>query len=204
MEVPFEDCDDGNKWNGDGCSAVCTRETNFSTRFLPILVNVSLISFPPAGYIPIAGHVVYTTAAISGPGPQPPIVALRALEMDATGIPQTGLFCLRGVVPPDEHFGPGNVGLGTRGTDFAPRNALNVRAYMQQWVDPLVGTTVDVGVDGVPCTEDDPAYSTATVSENMLTIPLPPTCNGDANADGKVTVDEIITAVNNALDGCSQ
>ena len=30
-----------------------------------------------------------------------------------------------------------------------------------------------------------------------------PTCQGDFNLDGQVTVDEIITAVNNALTGCA-
>jgi len=31
-----------------------------------------------------------------------------------------------------------------------------------------------------------------------------PTCQGDFNLDGRVTVDEIIIAVNNALTGCSE
>ena len=31
-----------------------------------------------------------------------------------------------------------------------------------------------------------------------------PTCQGDFNQDGRVTVDEIITSVNNALTGCGE
>ena len=33
-------------------------------------------------------------------------------------------------------------------------------------------------------------------------LPISATCNGDANGDGQVTVNEILDAVNNALNGC--
>jgi len=141
--------------------------------------------------------------AFSGPN-DPPTAIVRSIRVDpiAQPLPEPGVLCLRGIVPADELFGPGNVGRGTLGLALGSANILDVTVLLQEWLDPINGTEVALGPDGIPCTDDDPGLANATVAQVPVKLALAPLCNGDANVDGQVTVDEIIGAVNNALSGC--
>lgn len=44
--------------------------------------------------------------------------------------------------------------------------------------------------------------STGTATPTLTSTATPPPCVGDCNGNGQVTVDEILAAVNNALNGC--
>jgi len=202
VELGFEQCDDGNNFDGDGCSSVCTLETEISTRFPPILISVQGLSIFVAGLAPTSGSVTFTKASPQvGPGARP-IVAVRSFSADPIELPQTGILCVRGTIPEDEGFGPGNVGQGRVGAELAPANSLSVTINLQQWLDPEVDGHADVGTDGVACTEDDPGLADASTREAAVILPLPAICNGDLNNDGHVTVDELVNSVNHALSGC--
>jgi cysteine-rich repeat protein len=200
VEPGFEACDDGNQFDGDGCSAVCKREVIVTTGFEPLLVSVSGYSNFVSGLLPVTGRITFTKS-FAGAG-TPPIVAVRHFHTDPTDLAQTGTLCIRGVVPEDQRFGPDNVGHGGLGFLLGSSNILDLRVFIQQWLDPLEAGIVDVGPDAIACTDDDPGFVNALVQEEDLKLGLPPSCTGDSDGNGQVTVNELISAVDNALDTC--
>ena len=203
LEAQFEDCDDGNRYGGDGCSVSCRRETIVTTAFSELLIPVNLLLSVPefpyglgVGRFPFSGQVIFARAPV-GRGDTFD-VAVRSLQVSPLN-QNTPTVCIRGKTPPDELFGPGNVGTGSIGP-YGP-NVLGATVFLEQWLNYPIA---DVGPDGVACTDDDPGLAQAHYLQPFLQLQLGTTlpCTGDRNGDGQVTIDEILDSVNNALNGC--
>jgi cysteine-rich repeat protein len=181
----FEDCDDGNLFDGDGCGSGCRTEAVLQYRFQPVVRD----AYPGVGG---PGQLTLSGAAV------------KAFTLEPIGVPQTGILCVRGVVPFDERFGPNNVGRGGFRRFPGSVNIITAQLFVQDWLNPSIGTVVDVGPDQVPCTEDDPGFPMALEREEelQLSVVQPEPCTGDRDGDGIVTVDELVEAVANALNGC--
>jgi len=78
---------------------------------------------------------------------------------------------------------------------------LDVTINIQRW-----SGGADRGLDGLPCTADDPGFPTASIALRQFHLILPSVagshCCGDCDGNGSVTIDELLSAVNNALDSC--
>lgn len=184
------DCGTGSclPFGGDGCAADCTPEKVVTSGFSPVYESIVL---PTSTSIFLSGRMTF---ALSQNG----LVAVRSLDFDTQLVSFGGYVCTRGIVSP-EQFGPGNVGVGMLGGADTSLNILRITFAEQRW-----SGSSDRGADGVPCTDDDPGLHDAQVYDRQLWLSLPPTpaCNGDRNGDGTVTIDEILDAVNKALNGC--
>ncbi len=187
IREPGELCDDGNNFGGDGCSADCGPETVVTSAFEPVLEYVVAPSFDS---ILLRGSL---TLAIS----QSNKVAVRSFDLEP-GVVFGGYVCTRAVVSPDR-FGPGNVGVGSIGGESVSIHLLRMTVSVKRWYGEA-----DRGADGIPCTDDDPKLDATSVYELplQLSLAVPEPCAGDSDGDGKVTIDEIIAAVNNALTQC--
>jgi cysteine-rich repeat protein len=183
---PFEGCDDGNIFGGDGCAADCTPETTVQSAFAPILQP---ITSPVATTISLEGAIVFAES-------QQRMIAVRSFNVKPVVVPGGAVVCTSGVEASDE-FGPGNVGVGVRGVNDSSSNVLIATIKIRQWF------TASAGTDQLACTEDDPPMGSETIVNRKFKLSLPfESCLGDGNHDGEVTIDEIITTVANSLDGC--
>jgi len=183
-----EACDDGNLVNGDGCSSDCQIELVYSYRFAPADLNFGLGQA-------VSGHITLAQSGFTG--------AVKQFALEPSGNSHDGVVCVRAIVPPDQRYGPGNVGTGGFQRMPGSINILTVRLFVQEWMDPFGpgGSQPDVGADGEPCTDDDPGLAQTGGFEEELNLSIPP-CVGDANGDHRVTVDELVQAVDNGLNGC--
>jgi hypothetical protein len=126
--------------------------------------------------------------------------AVKSFHFDPVIVPQEGTLCLRGVVPASGEFGSGNVGSGTFPPIAASFNIRIVHVQLERWLNVFPGD--QTGPDGVRCTEDDPGRDARTTYQTDFTLALRVGCDGDLNGDRRVTVDELVAAVGNALNGC--
>lgn len=109
-----EECDDGNRFGGDGCASNCTRETRRSFPLDPSRSRAftQLRSF--AVNIPLEGLVVFTTGKPGADnGDIPLVVRVPDLRFDPIRVPGVACTCVRPREFPETfEFGPGNVALG--------------------------------------------------------------------------------------------
>lgn len=191
---PFEGCDDGNLFSGDGCGPDCHGEIITTAEFEPWNERVLTASFDQI--VQIKGQIAFVRGQTS-----PPVI--RSLETEPQGVPQSGILCIRALVPPGQPLGPGNLGPGQLGPEGSSANVLAATLLLEEWLNPSDGFRVDLGPDGIACTDDDPGLPMATQHERELHLALRlDSCGGDINHDGTVKIEELVTAVHNALGGC--
>ncbi len=194
----FEQCDDGNLFGGDGCDPFCTPEIEFTETFVAF---EKILHLPPSEFGPSAPFV-WLRGRVTVANGQNAFVTVRTFEVAPVGLAQQGTLCIRGFVPPDQPLGPGNVGSAGLSQAGGPFTILTATLHLQQWLNRFPGD--QSGSDRVACTEDDPGFQYATVDERQIRLYLRvrSLCDGDGNGDGQVTIDEIVDAVNNGLNGC--
>jgi hypothetical protein len=101
------------------------------------------------------------------------------------------------VASPDR-FGADNVGIGAIGGRNVSIHLLQITVSIERWYGEA-----DRGPDGLPCTDDDPKLYDAFYDLPLqLSLAGPQPCPGDSNGDDRVTIDEIVAAVNSALRQC--
>ncbi len=186
-----EQCDDGNRFGGDGCGADCTREVLVTESFGPVSVPVLE---PITTTILLKPTITYALSSLGN-------IAVRSFDVAPTGVAGVS-GCFRGVEWPEE-FGPGNIGgHPPRGLNASLSvNLLVVSVLLKSWY-----SEGDHGEDGRPCTDDDPGFANAVTAPRTFVLSRPPQsevhCCGDCNSNDVVTVDEIVTVVNAALYDC--
>ena len=222
-------CNDGycETQGGSGCAANCTVETRITTAFQPILLRLQGSPEPQA--VVLSGDVTLAIGQAKSPPPPPcKPAAIKAFDPSPVLVPGVGCVCVQGV-PNAPKYGVDNVGVGLLDCSEA-QGVLRAYLTVRWWVlaNGCDSGTADAGPDGKPCTGDDPSFQHATTQEALFacvgdcaqdgavtiddlvrgvnialgSAPLDQCPYIDSDGDGVATINEVLVAVNNALDGC--
>jgi hypothetical protein len=184
-------------FGGEGCAVNCTRETQVTTTFGGVAYAIP--NLQPPITVSLAGDMTFAEGFSKNP-PFPPCqpAAIRIFQPSPLPVAGRGCICVQGVADADT-YGPGNVGVGVIDCADFPQT-LSTQITLQSWAIPSgcePGQPGD-GLDGLPCTSDDPGRQSAPKVQAQLSLLGP--CLGDCNSNQMVNVNELLTMVNIALD----